>query len=400
MKLKSGCMFWPAMDGAAEAHPPLERDLTREVVVVGGGISGALAAYFLARAGVGVALVDRREACHGSTAASTGLLQYEIDTPLVQLARKIGAENAAAAYRRCVRALEEMGPLVADLDDDADLTPRRSLCLASRAADAAALREEWQARRRCAIAVEYLDEGAIRERFSFSAPAALYSQAAMEVDPFRLARALLRRAAALGAEVYSHTDIVAYAPDDSGVTLLCRRGMRLRARRVVVATGYEAPELIGPSWARLKSTYALASAPLARFDGWCERCLSWETARPYFYLRSTPDGRAMMGGADEDFADPPRRDRLIEDKARQLAQRFERMFPAIALTPVCCWAGTFAQTRDGLPYIGGCGRFPNGYFALGYGGNGITFSLIAAEIIRDLYTGRANPAAHLFRFDR
>jgi glycine/D-amino acid oxidase-like deaminating enzyme len=66
----------------------------------------------------------------------------------------------------------------------------------------------------------------------------------------------------------------------------------------------------------------------------------------------------------------------------------------------CEWAGTFAETADGLPYIGTVPEFPHGYFALGYGGNGITFSLVAARIIRDAFTGRPNADAGLFGFER
>ena len=64
------------------------------------------------------------------------------------------------------------------------------------------------------------------------------------------------------------------------------------------------------------------------------------------------------------------------------------------------WAGTFGETKDGLAYIGAHPRLPHAYFALGYGGNGITYSLIAAEIIRDDILGRKNPAAKIFAFGR
>jgi glycine/D-amino acid oxidase-like deaminating enzyme len=64
------------------------------------------------------------------------------------------------------------------------------------------------------------------------------------------------------------------------------------------------------------------------------------------------------------------------------------------------WAGTFGETKDGLPYIGVHPRFPHVYFALCYGGNGITFSVIAAEILRDDFIRRTNRDARLFRFGR
>ncbi len=64
------------------------------------------------------------------------------------------------------------------------------------------------------------------------------------------------------------------------------------------------------------------------------------------------------------------------------------------------WAGTFGETKDGLAYIGQIRQMPRCYFALGFGGNGITYSAIAAEIIREAMAGRQHSDAHLFRFDR
>ena len=58
------------------------------------------------------------------------------------------------------------------------------------------------------------------------------------------------------------------------------------------------------------------------------------------------------------------------------------------------------ETADGLAYIGTLPKFPRCYFALGFGGNGITFSVTAAELVRDALLGRQNEYAEVFRFDR
>jgi glycine/D-amino acid oxidase-like deaminating enzyme len=108
----------------------------------------------------------------------------------------------------------------------------------------------------------------------------------------------------------------------------------------------------------------------------------------------------MLGGEDEDFADAKRRDRLIGEKAQTLTRKFRAMFPRIEIEPDCASAGAFAETADGLPYVGTVPQFPRGYFALGYGGNGITFSLVAARIITDMIMGRPNADADLFAFGR
>ena len=52
-----------------------------------------------------------------------------------------------------------------------------------------------------------------------------------------------------------------------------------------------------------------------------------------------------------------------------------------------------------IVYIGQTPEFPHGYLALGYGGNGIAVSFIAAKIITDLHLGRPNPDADIFPFD-
>jgi glycine/D-amino acid oxidase-like deaminating enzyme len=109
------------------------------------------------------------------------------------------------------------------------------------------------------------------------------------------------------------------------------------ARRVVCAAGYESDQFLDRPAGTLHSTYALASEPLASQAGWPERCLIWETARPYFYARQSEDGRAIIGGGDTIFSTDHQRDNLLERKVVQLAARFRKLFPAIELTPEFAW---------------------------------------------------------------
>ena len=107
-----------------------------------------------------------------------------------------------------------------------------------------------------------------------------------------------------------------------------------------------------------------------------------------------------MGGADLPFATAHAQDRLLRRQSRRLVARFGRMFPDMPVEVDWVWAGTFGETNDGLPCIGTLRQFPRGYFALGYGGNGITFSLVAADLLLDLFQGRRNPDLKVFGFDR
>jgi glycine/D-amino acid oxidase-like deaminating enzyme len=401
MKLRSGCILWPEIYRGARPHfPKLSRDAKCDVAIIGGGISGALAAYHLVRAGISTVLVDRREVAQGSTAASTGLLQYEIDTPLVELTQKLGKERAEAAYRASFESLLAFEPLIAELGDSCGLVARPSLYLASREKDVAELGTECDARRAIQIPVEFLDRDTLRDNYQLPGHAALWSPRAYEIDPYRLTLKLIEQAVAGGLQVFEHTGITRLQFRPEGADLYSIGGAMVTAKKIVFATGYETIVELPAGLCTLSSTYAMATQPIENFAPWPQRCLIWESARPYSYIRTTEDNRAVVGGGDEDIVDAQARDALLGKKTTFLRRKIESLFPDISVEAEFAWAGTFAQTKDGLPYIGCLPQFPHCYFALGYGGNGITFSLLAAEIIRDLFLGKTSARGKLFGFDR
>jgi len=158
---------------------------------------------------------------------------------------------------------------------------------------------------------------------------------------------------------------------------------------IVNASGYDITEFVDKKIVKLNSIYALASEHIqSPVPVWKDKTLLWNTADPYLYMRLTKDSRVIIGGRDEEFYNSSKRDKLIKKKSSLLKKDFSKLFPEIELIPEFSWAGTFGNTKDALPYIGAYNKIPHTYYALGFGGNGITFSLIAAEIIRDMITGK------------
>ena len=207
MDLTSGYPFWQVRDGLPAVYPPLDRHLEADVGVIGGGITGALIASHLVEAGFATVLLDRREIGWGSTAATTALLQYELDTPLVELAARLVQDEqrepiapAAARSAPCMR-------IAARTPDGFGLTPRSSLYLASTRKDAASFEREWAMRREIGLAVDLLSAAELRAHFGIERPAALFTHDAAEVDPYRLTHALLRAAAAHGLAVHDRTAV-------------------------------------------------------------------------------------------------------------------------------------------------------------------------------------------------
>lgn len=400
LDLVSGAPYWPLAAGLLGVYPPLTADAECEVAVVGAGITGALVADALADAGIDVIVADRRDVARGSTAASTALVSWELDVELGALIEQIGEDDAVLGYRASLGAVGTLERLIRKLPDDCGFTHRPSLYLASSRRDVRRLQREAELRARHGLPSEYWDRKRVAASHSFRTHGAIRSDGSAEVDPYRLTHALLARAAGRGARVFDRTEIVREDFAGGAITLKTGRGHFIRARRVVMALGYEIPRPLRRDIVRLSSTYALVSEPVTAWTGWEDRCLVWDSARPYHYLRTTSDGRAMIGGEDEPFRDPARRDRLLPRKIGRLRERLTAMLPELEAEPAFGWTGTFGSTDDGLPYIGECAQAPGRIFALGYGGNGITFGAIAAEVVRGLCLGEPAEEARLYRLDR
>ena len=401
MDLTSGVPYWLVRSGLPATYPKLDQDRKCDLAIIGGGVTGALLAQRFGEEGVQTVLLEGREMGYGSTGASTALLQYELDTHLTDLSDRIGWPGAQRCYQLLLEGLRGIEQLAAKVGGEADHTRKRSVYLASKRKDVKALERERRARLEIGIEVDLLSPSDIRSRFSFDRPAALLSRDASEIDPLRFTHALLAAAVADGVEVYDRTGVARYQSDRKGVLLETADGWRIRARKAVFATGYNIPPFVPRKQIHLNSTFAFATSPIESFDGWGEdRCLIWETARPYLYARTTPDGRAIVGGADVPYKGAHKVERIQERQVRRLAKDFTALFPGIKFDVDWSWSGTFAQTTDGLPFIGVPPDFPNGYVALGYGANGIVFAQVAAKLLSDLFHGRDTPDAELFRIGR
>lgn len=401
MDIRTESPFFLAKNGLMKVYPSLREDFSTDYAVIGGGITGALIAWHLAKAGVSTAVFDRRHIGTGSTCASTALLQYEIDTPLFELAERLGEKDAVRSYQLCVESINKLEEISKSLTIKSDFERKPSLYFASRKKDVPDLEKEYKVRRKHGLNVELWSARDIAGKFPFAAHSALFSpKDGGQVDAYRLTHALLQDAINSGAKVYDKTEIKNIEHLPRSVHLETNEGFKIKAKKIVIACGYESVNYLPVHLIRLHSTYAQISEPLKNEEIWYKNCLIWETARPYFYMRTTAENRIIVGGKDEVFYSPNKRDKLLNRKTREIAGHFRKMFPEIDFRTDYNWAGTFGETEDGLPYIGSIKQLPNTIFALGFGGNGITFSQIAAEIIRDEAIGKKNKDAEIFAFKR
>ena len=399
LDLRDGVSVWQGRPLPRLPTAPLTRDLRCDALVVGAGISGALIAEALADAGLSVIVVDRRGPMLGSTSASTALVQYEIDQPLSLLSRRIGAGNAERIWRRSRMAVDALRQRSRHLGISADQVDRDSLYLSGDTLDHEGLAREATARRRAGFETTLLSPRDVTARFGIRGRSALLDYGNLAIDPRRMTAGFLRAACLKGARIFSPVEVTEVAPGARTVHASTRNGPVISCRHLVFATGYEMPKGVPRMGNRIASTWAIATRPQPRAI-WPSACLIWEAADPYLYLRVSPDQRILCGGEDEDFEDEDKRNALMQSKRAVLERKLKRLLPQVDPTAAFTWCGSFGSSPTGTPTIGAVPRMPNCYAAMGYGGNGTTFSMMAAQVLRGLITGTGDPDHGLVSFSR
>jgi glycine/D-amino acid oxidase-like deaminating enzyme len=396
--LRSGRGPWMA-GPPRPASEGLDRDIRCDVAIVGGGITGALAAEHLTALGHDVVLVDREREGFGSTAASTAMLQWEIDLPLHRLAALYGFDKAADVYRRSFQAVAGLRARVAELELDCALLPRDTVYLAAGEVGPRELQDESELRQRAGLPGSLLPHAPLLQSFGLDRAAAIVSPGSAEADPLCLCHALLRVAAGRGARLI-RDEAIAFDATPRSAAVQLAGGRTIEAGHLVLATGYVMPDEVGSTLHRVASSWAIATLPQPRSALWPGPALVWEASEDYVYCRTTTDGRIVIGGEDEETDDPQRREALGPAKTQALLAKLRALVPAAETTLGHAWSGAFGQTLDGLPLIGPVPGRPRMLAAYGYGGNGITFSYLAAQVIGELIGDRPRAWFDDFAIDR
>lgn len=377
----------------------LQQDMRCDVLIVGGGITGSFAAEYLTRLGLQVIVVDRERPGLGSTAASTAMLLWETDTTLTELTNFYGFERAANIYRRSHRVVADMMDMIEALSLPCAMLRRDTLYLTAGEVNGAELLAEQRLRERAGLPGTYLDHRALADQFAIAREGAIHSPGSAEADPLALSRSLLAVAIARGARVFD-AEAVKYDSGPASVIVGMDDGRVIEARHVVLATGYVMPDFVTSDLHKMTSSFAIATPPQPGAL-WHDDVLIWEAASNYLYARTTSDRRIVVGGEDDpDAVAPETRDQVMPQKAEAIMKRLRALWPDADASAEYIWSGAFGVTADGLPLIGPVPGHRGIHAAYGYGGNGITFSFMAAQMIGEAIMGRARPWFDDFALNR
>ncbi|WP_338471198.1 FAD-dependent oxidoreductase [Niallia sp. XMNu-256] len=396
MNLHSGTYYWPMTFPDAPTYPALEEDLSCDVLIIGGGSSGAQCAYYLADTNLDVVVIEKGKIGSGSTSTNTAIIQYSGEKMFTDLINTFGGDYIERHLQLLKEAINEIEAASKNVTIDCEFERRDTLYSASSTEDVEKLRKEYEFLKKYNFELAFLTKEEIEAKYPFSREAAIYSYDDAEVNPFKFTHALLDYAAKKGIRVFENTEMNGHHYDEEqGKMIISTKGKHsIQARYVIFAAGYEGMDIKKEKKASFVSTYTVTTNPVEDFSDWYNRTLIWETARPYLYMRTTKDNRIIIGGLDDNTTSPEDRDSKLIYKKNKLIEEFNNMFPTIKVQPEYYLTAFYGGTLDGIPIIGQYEEYPNSYFLLAFGDNGTVYSqMLARIIVKEIVTGNCSDLA-------
>lgn len=382
--------YWEASENLLETDS-LNQSIETEVCIIGAGISGLTAAYFLTKAGRQVIVIDDGLIGGGETSRTTAHLSNALDDRIYRVEEWHGEEKAKLAVEAHTRAIDEIERIATEENIDCDfLRVNGFLIEAENGEDD--LQEELEAAHRAGFdGVEFVERAPIRD---FDTGKCLLFPNQGQFHILKYLAGLAKAIEQNGGKLFSNTRAVEWKGEDAP-EVKTASGQTIRARSIVLATNYP---IMSKMFAKLPAyrTYAIGvKVPKNSI----ESCLIWDTADPYIYVRTQPEENhdvLIVGGEDH------RTGQEDDGEARfaKLVQWTRKRFP-IAGEILYKWSGQFMETHDGLAFIGKYSDGePNVYLITGDSGMGMTHGTIGGMLVSDLILGKENPWQEVFEPSR
>ncbi|WP_338497993.1 FAD-dependent oxidoreductase [Streptomyces sp. SJL17-4] len=387
MRRGSGNSYWMASAPPPGAgHPPLDSDLSADVVVVGAGVAGVCTARELARAGADVVLLEADRIATGATGHAAGELTSLHGLCYARLRRRRGAEAAALYADAQEDALRQVVRDCAELGVDAEIERRPAFTYTVDEGRAAEIREEADAAEEAGLrATAVTDTG-----LPSPVVAAVRVEDQVQFHPRRFLLGLADDFVARGGRLYEGTRVTELH-DGAECRLAVEGGATVHARDVVLATHFplrcHSSLLVRLS---VRRELVVAASVDARHAPYGMYLAVDDGARS---VRAAPlgEGRRLLTVAGEAFEPGSGGVRERYDSLEGWAREH---LPGFAEVPeIHRWAAQDVHTPDGMPCVGH--EHPDTqhvYLATGFGGWGFSNGVAAGRLLAAHVTGAPRPA--------
>ena len=372
----------------------LTEDLDTDVLIVGGGITGCLVAYYMSKNDINCTLIEENKIGSGSTSLTTALLEYQLDNNIEDLLEYSTFEDILKAYNLNIEALKELDSIINEYGNNCYFNVCDSILYSNKNSDIPHLEREFNYRKENGFDVNFYDE--TNNPYNFDSKAMIVSNnGGREVDPYLLSHKLAMLAENFGCKVYENTKASEIHYFDNVFTKI-EFGSIIKSKIIIVCTGFSTKLFTKRVFGTKTSTFSLITKPMPN-----EKKLNAiirDNEEIYTYFRQSHDNRIIFGGEDCDHFQGLNNKEVIKRKQGVLEQKLKNIYKNAEIDYRN--SGTFATTNDNLGFIGVDPDNKKLWYNLGYGANGLVFATLGARYLADLYHGKEDKRMEIFKINR
>jgi glycine/D-amino acid oxidase-like deaminating enzyme len=402
MQHTNGNIFWTKKNEIKNTYPYLTKDISCDVIIVGGGITGAVTAYFLAKEGMNVVVTEKNIIGYGSTCASTALLEYSTDIDLYKLEKSLGDHNSKRIYELCLEAISNIENIDKELGKKSDFRKRDSLYFTNKIMQRGAMVKEYETRKKAGFDVNFIDQNSI---INLNCGIGT-KNAGGDIDPYKFTSELFEYINRLdNVKIFENTEVKDIKCNYDNVICSTNNKFKIKADKLIFAGGIESLQYIKTNIVELYKTFSIVTKQIPGLSKLDTSFIMKDMCEPHHYIRFTKDNRVIFSGEDvkicSKMSDEKYLKNISKEKYEKLNSCLNKMFHNINNFEIeFAYNGTFANTLDSLPIIDEIEDMPNCFCNLGYGSNGILFSVIGAITLKDAVKGLYTKDMKMFRIKR
>lgn len=381
-------------------HFPLESDLPgqADIIVIGGGILGVAACYWLAKAGMAPVLLERTMLAYGATGRNAGIVGIGAAEGYHGAMARLGRTTAQAVMQFTLENRQLLQQTLIQEEIDCDYRELGAVSLAVTQNHMLGMKESVEGLQAMGLSARLLNCSELQELIHTplgeEVVGGMWLKQTGQVHSARLVQGIARVAQRHGARLYATE--VQHIAEEGGTTVITTNRGTIRAQQVILAVNAWTGELL-PSFARFISPVRgqeLCYAPTTRVF---ETSIGAQLTPTGEYGQQTLDGTILLGGCR---AAAPNWDKDVHEQLptaevqQALEQIVPRLFPALATLPIVRrWAGLMAFTHDYLPIIDKVPELPHVWAAGGFSGHGMAFVIRTGQLLAEAAISGEKPAA-------
>lgn len=402
MQIMSGNYYWKEKSKIKNVYPYLTSNLRCDVVIVGGGITGAITAYYLAKEGADVIVVEKNIIGYGETLASSAIIEAQMDLDILKLEKFIGSNHSKKIYKMAYNAIDEIENINDTIGEDLGFERKDLIYFTNKFMQKSQMQREYENRKKLGNELLFLDSHDIIDMQN----GILTKGASAVLNPYMFTQSVFEYLNRMpNVRIFENTNIEDIISSYDSVKCITNNNFKILSDSLILTSGMDALRYIGNVPLEVSKTYTVITKPIKNYDELNLNFTARDSSDPHHYIRFTNTGRLIFGGEDtrinDRFYDEKYSNTVANDRYKKLKSSFEKILYGIDKTSIeYASNASICNTKDSLPIVDEIPDMPNCFCNIGFGTNGIIHSVIGANMLKNAIKGFYTKDMNIFKITR